>query len=72
MLTANQVHKKDGLFPLLLAAQNGHIDCVKALLDNGAKPNQVHEETGMSPLQSARVQGHEDCVKAFLEKGDQI
>ena len=39
-----------GLFPLLMASQNGHPDVVKELLSHGADVNAVHEDSGAFSL----------------------
>ena len=52
-----------------MAAQNGHTDCVRLLLENGATPDQTHEPTGAFPLVLAAEQGLTECVRLLLEKG---
>uniref|UniRef100_A0A0B7A429 Uncharacterized protein n=1 Tax=Arion vulgaris TaxID=1028688 RepID=A0A0B7A429_9EUPU len=43
VLASGQVHvdckDKEGTTPLILAAANNHLDCVKTLLEHGADPN---------------------------------
>ena len=59
---------KDRNYALLVAAKNGHADCVKALLDKGADPDAAYSEYGIFPLLLAAQNGHADCVKALLDK----
>ncbi len=65
----NQIHEETGAFPLLMAAQQGHTDCVELLLDNGANPNQIDEKKGAFPLLQAAQQGHTDCIELLLDNG---
>lgn len=54
-----------GWTPLQLAAQNGHCNICKALLDARADAN-FATRTGLSPLMLASSNGHEDTVKAII------
>jgi len=49
---------EDGASPLFLAAQEGHIDCVKLLLDNGADANLATNEPVALPLHAALQFNH--------------
>jgi hypothetical protein len=53
---------------LVVAAQEGHADCVRALLDNNAAPDQTNAQNGTFPLLQAAQNGHADCVRALLER----
>ena len=55
-----------GFPPLLLAAQEGHEDVVKFLLDHGAKTEVCVEDT---PLLVAVIKGHYNITKMLLEHG---
>jgi ankyrin repeat protein len=55
--------------PLLLAAHNGHAECVSVLLAAGADPNTLDEKSGAPPLLMAAQQGHAACVDRLLEAG---
>ncbi|MCF8480177.1 MAG: ankyrin repeat domain-containing protein, partial [Rhodospirillum sp.] len=59
----------NGGFPLLFAAQEGHVSCVEALLSSGAAPNAVNEQNGTFPLLQAAQEGHFSCVEALLSSG---
>jgi ankyrin repeat protein len=59
----------NGAFPLLFAAQNGHMSCVEALLASGADPNAVDEKTGTFPLLMAAQEGYVPCVDVLLASG---
>ena len=65
----NQVSTQNGDFPLLVAAQNGHVEAVVALIEGGANPDQAHAEDGRIPLISAAFHGHTAVVKALLNAG---
>ena len=60
---------KDRNYALLLAAYDGHADCVRALLDKGADLDAAHSENGLFPLLLAAQNGHTDCVSVLLDKG---
>ncbi|EGZ08509.1 hypothetical protein PHYSODRAFT_435214, partial [Phytophthora sojae] len=53
---------------ILIACENGHVEVVKLLLDNGASVNEVDED-GDCPLFVAAGNGHADIVKCLLEHG---
>jgi len=63
------VAAQGGLTPLLLAAREGHIESVRALLDAGADVNQVSAGDRTSPLLIATINGHFDLAMFLLEKG---
>ncbi|MDA8120063.1 MAG: ankyrin repeat domain-containing protein [Gammaproteobacteria bacterium] len=44
--TPDQTHEPTGAFPLLVAAGEGHTECVRLLLENGANPTRQHPEVG--------------------------
>lgn len=56
----------DGCTPLYMAAGNGHIECVKLLLESKANVNKgsTNEET---PVSNAAYNGQVDCVKLLIE-----
>jgi ankyrin repeat protein len=58
-----------GLTALLLAAREGHIDAVLALLDGGADPNQVSAADNTSAMLIASINGHFDLAMLLLERG---
>ena len=57
--------------PLLRACSGGHIDCVQALLERGAKP-ELAAADGETPLVAAVVFGDLDLVKLLLDQGAPI
>jgi uncharacterized protein len=63
------VAAQGGLTPLLLAAREGHVDAVQALLDAGADVNQMSAGDRTSPLLIATINGHFDLAMLLLAKG---
>lgn len=50
---------KDRATPLLIAAQEGHLECVKLLLAAGADPNlYCNEDNWQLPIHAAAEMGH--------------
>src|SRR5262249_13837599 len=58
-----------GLAPMHLAARQGSIDSVRALLDGGADINQRSNGDHITPIVIATVNGHFDLAKILLDKG---
>jgi ankyrin repeat protein len=56
---------------LHIAAENGHTETVKALIENGANVNAVDREK-MTPLHLAVENGHTETVKALIENGADV
>merc|ERR1711935_1062903 len=54
--------------PLYIAAQDGHVDAVRALLEQNADPNLARTDIGATPLYIAAINGHVDAVRALLEQ----
>ena len=52
--------------PILLAAQNGHDDVVRALLEYDADPNQAQNDIGVTPVYSAAENGEVGVVLVLL------
>ena len=63
------VAAQGGLTPLLLAAREGHVASVQALLDAGADVNQVSAGDQTSPLLIATINGHFDLATLLLARG---
>jgi ankyrin repeat protein len=63
------VAAQGGLTPLLLAAREGHVESVRALLDAGADINQPSAGDRTTPLLIATINGHFDLAKLLLDNG---
>ncbi|KID91648.1 ankyrin repeat protein [Metarhizium guizhouense ARSEF 977] len=59
------------LTPLHLAAENGHADMARLLLDNGAQVNAASAR-GYTPLMLAAHNGHADTVSILIRSGADI
>lgn len=71
MVTAEPRQKNlmsGGFTPLLYATRQGCLDCVKALIDAGAKM-ELTDPDGVTPLLSALLNAHFDTAKYLLEQG---
>jgi ankyrin repeat protein len=60
---------QQGIWPLFLAAQNGHAEAVRALLDGGADANKATADNGWTPLIWAAENGHAAVVRMLLDGG---
>jgi ankyrin repeat protein/uncharacterized glyoxalase superfamily protein PhnB len=54
------------------AAQRGHLDAVRLLLQHGADPNAREEGDNTSPLHWAGAYGHLEMVRALLDAGGDV
>jgi len=61
----------DGGTPLYFACQEGYIDILEQLVENGANINKENNDD-RSPLYIACLQGHENVVKYLVEHGADI
>jgi ankyrin repeat protein len=66
-----QPRSPGGMTAMLFAAREGCLDCVKALLEKGAKID-LPDPEGVTPLISAIFNAHFDTAKYMLEKGANI
>jgi CDK inhibitor PHO81 len=66
------VNEHDKLFqwtPIFHAASEGHMDCLRALLDNGARADAL-DEKGLSAMYYAAWEGHLDCMRLLSAAGE--
>jgi Ankyrin repeats (3 copies)/Ankyrin repeat len=54
---------------LIMAVAEGHAECVRLLLEQGAAPDKTDEQSGLFPLLIAAAGGRAECVRLLLEKG---
>ncbi|KAF8985922.1 phosphate system positive regulatory protein pho81 [Entomortierella lignicola] len=54
--------------PLFYAAGEGHVDCVRILLEAGCNVN-VLDEHGKTPIYYAASEGHANCVDLLIQAG---
>src|SRR5689334_15647523 len=64
----NHLHNRDGFTPLMRAANQGHTELVRFLLNRGADPNQTATD-GASALFWASFKGYEAVVELLLAAG---
>ena len=58
---------ENGAFPLLMAAQNGHAEVVKELINaDGIEVNKENKTNGTFPLLMAALNGHAEVVKELI------
>jgi ankyrin repeat protein len=60
---------------IALAAQLGHVEIVRLLLDAGEDPNRYNPEGNhghSTPLHQAAVAGHDDVVRLLVERGARL
>jgi ankyrin repeat protein len=67
--TAIQTGKTGGMTALTLAAREGHVEAVRALLDGGADIDQVSAGTLSSALLTASLNGQFDVAMLLVERG---
>ncbi|MFK7991078.1 MAG: ankyrin repeat domain-containing protein [Sandaracinaceae bacterium] len=56
-------HVEFGTTPLIAAAENGHLDAAKALVEGGANPSVRSEWDEHDALEAARARGHQHVVR---------
>ena len=62
---------QNGATPLYLAAENGHFQIVKILIENGAEIN-TQTNNGVTPLYQAAKNGFGEIVQLLIENGADI
>lgn len=58
--------KKEGMTPLLLATQHGHLILVQKLLELGALPQALDDKYGMGPVLIAAKEGRKELIDYFM------
>ena len=62
----------NGATALLFAAQEGHADVVRTLLDSGASVKDLHTESGQTALLIAADRGHNTVCSLLLAHGSNV
>ncbi|KAJ9059600.1 phosphate system positive regulatory protein pho81 [Entomophthora muscae] len=57
-----------GWSPLFFAAAEGHVECVRALIEAGCRVD-IADESGLTCVYYAAYEGHVACVQALLNAG---
>ncbi|KAH0559274.1 hypothetical protein GP486_004212 [Trichoglossum hirsutum] len=64
-----RVRNRDGLTPLHISAERGHVAVVRLLLDKGANTNDnVYDSLEMTSLHLAAKEGHNEVVKLLADR----
>ena len=63
------VYAQGGLAPIHLAARQGYMDTVQAIIKTGADVNQLTAGDKSSPLLIATINGHFDLARFLLDRG---
>ncbi|KAK1740864.1 ankyrin repeat domain-containing protein, partial [Skeletonema marinoi] len=61
----------NGMSSILFACQNGHVDLMDYLLEQGANPNDA-ENYGGTCLMAAACRRHPDCVRRLIDEGADV
>jgi ankyrin repeat protein len=64
----NKISRMRGHTPVYLAAQNGHLECLHALIRHKADVN-LSDTNGLSALYIACLNGHVQCARALIDAG---
>ena len=70
--SAVQRPTKEGISPLFIASQEGHLEVVKVLLKYGADPRQACGENDFCPLFAAAMGNHAAVASALLDAGADV
>ncbi|CAG8533496.1 12469_t:CDS:2 [Ambispora leptoticha] len=65
------VDKYNGWSPIFYAASEGHIQCVKVLLDAKCEVN-IKDESGRTPIYYAAWEGHIECINLLNSAGGRV
>jgi hypothetical protein len=69
-VSVNKGSEQNGWTPLYMAAKNGHVDCLRLLVDAGANVNQVVGEQGSeTALYAAVLHCRPECVQVLIDAG---
>ena len=70
MPTKDQGRKDNGATPYLYtAAEMGHVQVVRILVESGANKDQGKTDIGTTALFMAACQGHHEVVRCLVESG---
>ena len=65
-------HQAKGRIPLHAACQNGHLGCVRLLLDAGSRVNEPDDQDNWTPLHAAAYHGHAKVVAELTKRGANV
>ena len=64
--------RDDGTTPLLMAAQEGRVEAVRVLLEQGSADMNKANNNSQTPINIAAFMGRLEVVKLLLEKGPDL
>ena len=69
------LYTEEALYPpqkttSVIAAENGHVECVELLVQSGACVS-IDDTSGRTPLMAAAEKGHNRCVEVLIKEGTQ-
>lgn len=70
--TVENRHKNEGNVPLMVAAWEGRVDCLKALLSDSRTSINQQDSNGFTALIKAAANGEKECIKALKDAGADV